>query len=896
MSNSSLNYNKQLLALLAIATSCPFVQGETAGTISPSQAAGTSAFGSAAIQQSSGIREREAARRESQAQDAWLTFLGGRDSFKEGKYSDALDKYQRAWDMMPKAPATARQQETIKKNIGDASIAVAMQYAKTGRYDDAQELLLDVISREPNNKLARKQLNLLRDPIRNNPALTPEHVSNVDEVNRLLSLAWGYYEIAQYDAAYNEFSRILVIDPYNMAASRGQEAVSARRSAYYRVAYDTARSTALAAVDAMWVPRNADTVFNINTQQRSSNPISEESIQIESDLESFTIPQVNFEDTPIREALRFLTAEAKKHGIILNIAYTAPKKAAVVQASVSDDEEGDEMSAPIVSRSASDFDGPDGPTIQALELTGITGKELLDKICDQTECETNIEGKFIEVYKSGSGNGKIEQRQWKNVPRSFFKNASGGSSDDGDDFMDSGDDSAPSDNKIDAVAALIPNGVKFGSGTSAHYSSVTGVLTVNNSPAMLDMVSEAIDAARRNNSQNMVKVQAKIVEITQQNDEELGFDWAVNPFSINDSGNTFLGGGGSAGSTDNFLDSGGSAFDENYNGDASWPIKPNGGGAVGDVRSGSQAVTSNRLSSLISAGSTTSGASTAPAPGILSLTGIFDSGSYQMIMRGLSQKKGVDIMSAPSLVTKPGELSYVPVLDPLDQGGDEDNGAARIEVIRRFVYPSEYDPPTVGTQNNNNNNNNDNNNGGGGNSSIVTPSSPAAWSVENVGVTLRFQINESDTGSDIIEFHRFEVKIVEFEGFINYGSPIYSSATNEEEILRILLTENRIDMPIFNRRYINTNPCIYDGHTIVIGGLIDDKIQRVEDKVPILGDLPFIGRFFRSDAESHSRSNMMIFVTAEYIDPTGKPVRHRTQGTLDSSSMNSAPSLFPGDI
>ena len=138
---------------------------------------------------------------------------------------------------------------------------------------------------------------------------------------------------------------------------------------------------------------------------------------------------------------------------------------------------------------------------------------------------------------------------------------------------------------------------------------------------------------------------------------------------------------------------------------------------------------------------------------------------------------------------------------------------------------------------------------------------------------------------------------MDFEGFVNYGSPITAGIANENEIEHITLTDNRIDMPIFSRRYINTNPCVYDGHTIAIGGLIEDEVQKVEDKVPVFGDLPLIGRFFRSNAESHVRKNLMIFVTADVIDPFGKPLRQRQTGRGEdaAASAGALPGLFPDD-
>jgi general secretion pathway protein D len=58
-----------------------------------------------------------------------------------------------------------------------------------------------------------------------------------------------------------------------------------------------------------------------------------------------------------------------------------------------------------------------------------------------------------------------------------------------------------------------------------------------------------------------------------------------------------------------------------------------------------------------------------------------------------------------------------------------------------------------------------------------------------------------------------------------------------------------------------------------MGGLIREDVQDVEDKVPLLGDLPFIGRLFQTKAEDHFKRNLTIFVTAKVIDPSGQPVK-----------------------
>lgn len=907
MNHAPLINSKFSMTLAAIALTCPFVQAGTAGYLSTSSAAGTSEVGPTAVYadqtSQSSINARETARRKAMSQEANQLLQEGRTAYKEGQYTVALEKYQDAWKRIPKAPATQTMQEFIVKSIGDASIAVAMEYAKVGRYDDAEQLLLDVLTRDPNNARARQELSMLRDPVRNNPALTPQHVKDVEEVSRLLTLGYGYYDLGKYDEAYAEFNRVLKIDPYNKAARRGQEAVSKRKINYYDTARTSFRAKALAEVDALWEEAQPAELPDIEVGGgEATAQVSERQIQNDQNLSKMQIASVNFEDTPIEDALDFLRGEARKSGVQINFVFEKPRNAPAPAAAAapSEDEDEEEASAP-------------APVVQqlpeaivpSLKVQGVNAKELLQMICSQAGCQYRIEDTGIVVYQTGAGVERMFKRQWK-VSRDFFEGGSsddsGDSSEDEDVFTDSS--SAPTSRKIDAVAALRAAGVSFPKGASAQYSPRTGMLTVENTADNLDSVEEAVNEYRRQMPQ-MIKVSAKFVEVSQTNEEELSFDWVVNPFSVSNNGSTYLGGGSGSSAdpgrtTSDFVGNPGSVFyDRN---DGTWPIKSSsidGSSAVsglmtGGNRSGSGALSGNSMDSLVANGSAATNTAKTVAPGILSLSGIYDSGSFQMIMRGLSQKKGVDIMSAPSLVARPGELEYTPEPDALASDQNGDNGCAKIEVIRRFVYPTAYDEPNISTTSNNNNNNNNNSNYSPS-MPIASPANPSEWGVEEVGIVMRFKVDELE-GNDIIKFNHFEIRVVNFEGFVNYGSPITAGIANNSQIEHITLTENRIDMPIFSRRYVNSNPCIYDGHTIAIGGMIEDNVQKVEDKVPVFGDLPLIGRFFRSNAESHVRKNLMIFVTAEKIDPTGKPTRLRDVGTGDNPTAGtSAPGLFPDD-
>jgi general secretion pathway protein D len=234
-----------------------------------------------------------------------------------------------------------------------------------------------------------------------------------------------------------------------------------------------------------------------------------------------------------------------------------------------------------------------------------------------------------------------------------------------------------------------------------------------------------------------------------------------------------------------------------------------------------------------------------------------------MIMRGLSQKKGTDLMTAPSVTAKSGQK-------------------ATIEIIREFIYPTEYEPPelpnSVGTTGTISTGVGGLFGGGTqGGSFPVTPATPTAFETRNTGVTLEIEptIGENDFVIDL----RFVPEIVEFEGFINYGSPIQTNGTDAlGNTVTTVITENRIEMPVFSARRVNTSLTIYDGYTVAVGGLMREDVQMVNDKVPILGDIPIIGRLFQSNGENRIKSNLIIFITAQIIDATGRPLRGADAG------------------
>jgi general secretion pathway protein D len=79
-------------------------------------------------------------------------------------------------------------------------------------------------------------------------------------------------------------------------------------------------------------------------------------------------------------------------------------------------------------------------------------------------------------------------------------------------------------------------------------------------------------------------------------------------------------------------------------------------------------------------------------------------------------------------------------------------------------------------------------------------------------------------------------------------------------------------LPDFTVRQVVTTVNVWDNQTVVLGGLIDSTVQTIKDKVPVIGDLPLVGRLFQSQSKTAQKNNLIIFVTATIVDPAGNRV------------------------
>ena len=829
----------------------------------------------------SGMANREIARRYARIEDARTAMDRGDKLFSEGEYDGALGSYKTAIDSLPNAPLTRDWLDLAQLKYADCSVAVAKERAKVGDYKEARQLLEAAIVAIPGHKAAASFLKELDDPDRWPPALTAEHVTNVSKVQAGLLLGNSSVEIGNYDAAIAQFQDVLRTDPYNSSARRGMENAERKRQAYFKTAYDHQRAKMLSQVAEAWedkVPvQGASVSFDYGVGRSPGAYLSEK-------MNKIIFPTVQFQGATIDEAIEYLRVKSRDLDTFTDA--------------------GAVKGVNIILRQG---EAPSNASI-SLDLKDVPMSEALRYVTELAQMKYKVEAHAVLVVPLSENASEQYTRSYR-VPPDFLSNG-GGDAGGGaapaaaaDPFAAGGAAPAGGGGLIARKTAkqiLEAAGITFPEGSSASYNPANSQLVVRNTQPNLDLVEAYVESTTKS-APKMVVITSKFVEVTQKNTEELGFDWLLGAAGLNK--NVFVGGGSTG--NGNGYNSANFPFVTNYTtqpysaqqvnpvtgvldtlqvfppipllgavggtipAGSTAPFPYGGGPITSGLRSGGYAIGNGSIDNLLSTGSTT--AQTSVAPGILSTAGVFSNPQFQTVLRGLSQKKGVDLMSAPSVTTKSGTR-------------------ATMEVTREFIYPTEFDPPRLPQGGGGLN---IGGGGGGGGNQIATPTTPTAFEMRQTGVRLEAEPTVGADGNTI-EL-TLSPEVVEFDGFVNYGSPIYSPSSQSVLPIQVgtsasatsvgnssyipisqperLITPNVINQPVFSVRKVTTGVSIWDGQTVALGGLIREDVQDVQDKVPILGDLPFIGRLFKNESEQHYKRNLMIFVTAHLIDPSGQRIK-----------------------
>jgi general secretion pathway protein D len=367
-------------------------------------------------------------------------------------------------------------------------------------------------------------------------------------------------------------------------------------------------------------------------------------------------------------------------------------------------------------------------------------------------------------------------------------------------------------------------GVTLDPPKSIFFNDRLGMLMVRATLADLDIIEQAVQVL--NLVPPQVHVETKMVEIGQDDTKALGFDWLL--------GNTLVANGkvgGQAGTAPSFN---GRPSAANPSGVFPGPLPA--GAAAGSVVPGT--VSPSATDNILTSGLRNS------APALGTITGILTDPQFRLVIRALDQRQGVSFIASPNVTTPSGRQAQLKTVE-----------------VRSIITALDASQTAAGTGNVLTGGG-----GGGGVGSLILPI-PESFElgptldvvpyVSADGYTIQMTLiptMKEFVGYDLESGTIFAAQIQSVGGGVGGATPPLIQTT---------------PLPIFRLRQVVTSAIVWDGQTIVLGGLIADQTTKMKDKVPVLGDLPFVGKLFRSESSMTRKKNLVIFVTPTIIDPAG---------------------------
>ncbi len=335
-------------------------------------------------------------------------------------------------------------------------------------------------------------------------------------------------------------------------------------------------------------------------------------------------------------------------------------------------------------------------------------------------------------------------------------------------------------------------GITFDDGASINYNEVEENLEVRNTPENLRRIGELL---RQLNAlkQPMVMVEVKMIELTDTNLNELGFEWL---FNMNSPGNT-----------------------SRWSLGTNSPIRNGSGGGMFRVING--------LKILPNFGEKIFGSDT--------------SVNLELSVNAVAQNRRAEVLASPRILTESAPKK-----------------PAMIQMTEKTYFITEWEQPDIDTDGLN----------------ISIDSTDPEWDddAQDLGVTFSVKptVQADNYTITLNNIHPvFLTHIKDHDYVASYEAGIYENGT----MTPINVQTFNMRMPEFSRREITTNISLYDGETVLIGGMADNETLTRDDKWPILGEIPLIGRLFTDKMSNVTNRTMLMFITARLVNPDGTPVR-----------------------
>ena len=463
-----------------------------------------------------------------------------------------------------------------------------------------------------------------------------------------------------------------------------------------------------------------------------------------------------------------------------------------------------------------------------ITLRNLSLKRVLDFVADSVGFQYEVEVDAVVIRPGDGGIASNLETEFFPISRSTFIRMTG---------IGVGDEAgAVPDDPFLPVSPGIHDGGVDEAGALQTFLQQAGVdfagnpgssLAYDGSSMIVTQTKRNLDRIRnilnRYDEVRQVEIEAKFLEVAQGDLNELGFDWAL---VSRDQGHSFTSSNRSVTGSFDRISGGSNIIIDGQTVDTLYPPQIPGENAYS--------------------------ASSAPLGMVTGTLGDYD---VTGMLRALSQKSGSDLLSAPKVTVLSGDL-------------------ATITVAQELRYPESYSDiePEVGSGSSLT--------GGSGGSAgvIIAAGTPQDFTVRNVGVELSVTPRvEEDDYSITLDLYP---KVTEFDGFVEYGGPSIAISSGRQ-----VSVPSGFYQPIFSVREVKTRVTIWDGATVVMGGLTREEVRETDDKIPFLGDLPIIGRVFRSKGETMQKRNLLIFVTANMVSPGGSFKNQRVGNVQPNSTF-----------
>lgn len=824
--------------------------------------------------------------------EARLLLESGRRAMQAEDWVRAAAAFHRARQVLPLTPASVLEREEIVQGWTNASLARVRQLRRSGRRLDANELLAEIALDPEAAADPRVELEIANLDRQGEAAeaerltaggATGDHGAGIDgaarsdnaagggsasddrwasesvaeeeltplfsfallddgplepgedaapigsgsgqtSVTELLLLGESQVRIGRLDDARESYHRVLAIDPYNRAARNGLEWLANERSEYDRSARNHARAELLADVESAWeLPAPVADERGVGADPGAAGS-GQGTDSLREQLRQTTIADFDVAEASLPEALDALRLLAAEAGLPVSIAWQA---------------KGDAQLNP--------------PTV-TLQLSQVNLENLLDLLARTSSTAWTIE-RGIVVFRPADTDGAGLYTEVYTVPPGLLNQVTLSTQEAGfgtsavNPFDNAATTATPGRQSVQQI--LESQGISFGPGSSVNYNRLTSTLSLTNTSDQHEQFRGILDYARANGEQ-MISVHCTIMRVSHLNSDELSFDSLLGAANLPGTDRAFLSGGNAS----DVSGDGPGQFPFNYPGTAG-ANQPVGTNPLSrGLRSGAEVIGPDSISQAINGALTRADNVDLEAPGILGLAGVFTDPQFQVLMRGLNQSTANDLVTTPSVVARSGQQ-------------------VRITQVRNLLVPGDWDPPELPTNVGNTTNTQSSGLLGGFRTQSsrtfpVTPSHPTDFREDFEGVVMEVLPTVSGDGRTVTL--DINPKFRQFEGFINYGSPITQPTATPLGIQQQIITENRILQPIFREYDLSTQVTILDGETLVLGGMLEDNVTQFVDKVPFLGDIPLLGRLFQSRGEERSRDALVFTVTVRVLDPMGLPL------------------------